>query len=193
LKHPEFLLVPVLMFSDYVLTIAGARLRDSGYASHFRTPHYEMNPLWQRTVARMRWLNPRHLVLTFFLTSIFFAIGAILPPDDPSLPFLFGFVLGVFGMINGRHLGNLATFARIKRHPGEITGAVTIDHEFALRRSMFQLFATLLPLLLLAVFVPQPLTFGACAGVAMMVLVHFIWIGRSDARWPDGAVARRPL
>jgi len=181
--HPEFLLVPVLMVSDYVLTIAGVRLRDGGHAKYFRTPHYEKNPLWQRAVSRRRWLNPRHLALTLFATLLFFGIDAMnLQPGDPSLPFLFGLYLGVFGMINGRHLSNLATFSRIKRHPAEISGTVTFSHELALRLSMFQLLPVLVPLTLLAAFVPQPVTFGASFGVAMMVLVHFIWIARLRRR-----------
>jgi acetolactate synthase-1/2/3 large subunit len=63
-NHPESLLVPALMLTDYWLTVAGARLRDSGYASHFKTPSYELNPLWQKTIAGKRWLNGKHLALT---------------------------------------------------------------------------------------------------------------------------------
>src|SRR3954471_18182323 len=67
-RHPEFLLVPVLMISDYLLTIAGARLRADVYGRHFRTQHYELNPAWQSAVAKLRWFNPRHLLITFAFT-----------------------------------------------------------------------------------------------------------------------------
>src|ERR1700752_3744988 len=70
MRHPGFLLLPLLMLSDYLLTIAGARLRLETYERHFRTEHYELNPIWQQAVAKLRWFNPRHLLLTIVLTAI---------------------------------------------------------------------------------------------------------------------------
>ncbi len=179
MKHPEFLLVPLLMVSDYLLTIAGSRLRKSGYSDHFRVQHYELNPLWQRAVQRGRWLNPRHLALVLLVTLLFFAIANLsATDDDPLTSFILGFAIGLQGMINGRHLGNLAIFAQIKRHPEQIDGFVAINHELTLRLSMYQTSAVLLPLALLAAYVPHPAVRGAGAGVAAMMLVHLIWIAR---------------
>ena len=179
MSHPEFLLVPLLMISDYVLTIAGARLREGGYAEHFRTQHYELNPIWQKAVRRARWLNLRHLALVVLVTTLFFAIGRLSRlPDDPQIAFLLGFVIGIQGALNGRHLGNLAIFAAIRRRPGDVRGEVTMSHELTLRLSMFQNLAVLLPLVLLVAFVPNPTVWGACAGVAALMLVHILWIAR---------------
>src|SRR5262245_6019846 len=59
--HPEVLLVPVLMVLDYYLTLYGAHLAEQSYRRHFKTEHYELNPIWQRAVARRRWINLWHL------------------------------------------------------------------------------------------------------------------------------------
>ena len=183
MTHPELPLVPALMLSDYFLTVAGARLRDGGYAKHFRTAHYEMNPVWQKAIAKKRWFNPVHLLAVAVVTALFYSIAALSSdPFDPIPSLLFGFAIGLQGMINGRHLGNLATFASLKRDPDAIEGVVTLGHAYALRLSMFQTFAVVVPLALLSAVDPQPLTFGALLGVATMIPVHLIWIARFRAK-----------
>lgn len=176
--HPELLLVPVLMISDYLLTVAGARLRAAVYGNHFKTQHYELNPLWQQTIARLRWFSPRHLVITVFLTAFLFVLWERIVPDDPLLPYLIGFFVGAYGTINGRHLGNLATFAYVNLRPAEIGGDVTMSHGLALWLSTFQLFAVLLPLALLSAYSPQPAVLGGLAGVGTLILIHLVWIAR---------------
>jgi hypothetical protein len=95
MKHPEFLLLPVAMVADYLLTIACARLRVRGHAEHFKTAHYELNPIWQSAVAKKRWFNARHLVLTFVLSSILIACVEQLPPDMQLVRFFAGAMIGV--------------------------------------------------------------------------------------------------
>ena len=183
MTHPEILLVPALMLSDYYLTVAGARLRDAGHAKHFRTAHYELNPLWQRAIARKRWINPVHLVAVAVVTLLFYGIANLATdPLDPLPGFMLGFVVGLQGMINGRHLGNLATFGYLKRRQDAIEGAVIMGQEFVLRLSLFQTFAALVPIALLAAIEPQPATFGAALGVAAMIPLHIAWIARFRAK-----------
>lgn len=47
MKHPEVLILPVLMIADYYLTILGSILYSQGYGKHIRFEHYELNPVWQ--------------------------------------------------------------------------------------------------------------------------------------------------
>lgn len=178
MKHPVLLLIPALMISDYLLTVAGARLRTAAFGNHFKTQHYELNPLWQNAIARLRWFNLRHLALTLLVTGALIIIWEWSDPDDPLLPYFIGFLIGAQGTIIGRHLGNLAAFAYVKRHLGEIGGTVTMSHGLALWLSTFQLYAVLLPLALLAAYSPQQEVLGAVAGVVALILVHMIWIAR---------------
>jgi len=178
MKHPEFLLLPVAMIADYLLTIAGARLRDNGYAEHFKTAHYELNPVWQTTVAKKRWFNPRHLVLTLALSVILIACVEGMPSFPQLVRFFAGVMIGVQGSVIGRHLSNLATFLYVRRHPDSLTGTVTLQHELALWLSIFQHGALLFVTAVIAIYEPQPAVLGVFAGVAMIASVHLIWIAR---------------
>jgi hypothetical protein len=179
MQHLELLLVPALMLSDYALTIAGARLRERVYARHFATEHYELNPAWQTSVARKRWFNPRHLLATACVTMLIFAGVALIGDDDPdAVPMLIGAFLGVFGSVNGRHLGNLATFAYLARHPESLRGTVTLSHGATLAISMFAHLAVVLPAVLLALFSLQPIVVGFAFGTLVMLAINAIWLLR---------------
>ena len=75
MRYPQILILPVLMLADYFLTVAGAILKDRGYSKHFRSRHYELNPVWQKQIAARKWFSPRHLLTTVItcgaLTLIF--------------------------------------------------------------------------------------------------------------------------
>jgi hypothetical protein len=62
MRHPEVFLVPVLLLLDYFLTVGGSKLAARKYSQHFKFEHYEMNPLWQKTISQGKWLNPKHLL-----------------------------------------------------------------------------------------------------------------------------------
>jgi hypothetical protein len=178
MKHPEFLLLPVAMIADYLLTIASARLRERGHAEHFKTAHYELNPIWQNAVAKKRWFNPRHLVLTLVLSTFLIACIEALPADMALVRFLAGAMIGVQGAVIGRHLCNLATFLYVRRHPDSIAGTVTLQHELVLWLSLFQHGSLLVVSAVVAIYVPHPAVLGVFAGIAALVLIHLIWIMR---------------
>lgn len=178
MKHPEFLLLPVAMIADYLLTIACARLREGGHAEHFKTAHFELNPIWQNVVAKKRWFNARHLVLTLVLSSILIACVEGLPRDMQLVQFLAGAMIGVQGAVIGRHFSNLATFLYVRRHPDSLAGTVTLQHELVLWISLFQLGSLLVVSAVIAIYVPHPAVLGVFAGIAALVLIHLIWIVR---------------
>jgi hypothetical protein len=195
MKHPEFLLLPVAMIADYLLTIASARLREGGHAEHFKTAHYELNPIWQNAVAKKRWFNPRHLLLTLVLSAILIACIEGMPSYSSLVHFFAGILIGVQGAVIGRHLSNLATFAYVRRHPEAIAGAVTLQHEVVLWLSTFQLSSLFIVAAALATYVPEPAVLGAFTGIAALALLHTIWIvrfrriirGRPAPPWPTAA------
>ena len=180
MNHPELMLVPMLMLSDHLLTVAGARAREKGYSQHIRTEHYELNPIWQAEIARKRWFNPRHLFLVVLVGSLLFAVGEYeVTGDDPTLAFATGMLLSAFGTINGRHLANLATFRRVQHHStSDIDGSITFSHEYVLSVSLYQQLALLLPMALLCLFSPTPPLLGGVAGIVLLMLLHAAWIAR---------------
>jgi hypothetical protein len=179
-NHPESLLVPLLMLTDYWLTVAGARMRGSGYATHFKTPTYELNPLWQKTIAARRWFSARHLALTVIVGAACVLLRAI--PNQWVSDMFFGFALTVFGLLNGRHLSNLALFTYVRRHPETLSGTVTMSHELVLWLSLFQLAPVIVMLILIWIIAPIPQVAGAFAGIAALSLVHLMWVHRYRRR-----------
>lgn len=69
MAYPQVLLVPLMLLADYYLTVLGAAQRQKVYAQHFRTQHYELNPLWQRSNARLQRFNPRHILLVLLVSA----------------------------------------------------------------------------------------------------------------------------
>lgn len=58
------ILIPVLMLSDYYLTLIGEKLRQQSESRRLvRLESYELNPLFRKDVARLRWLTGVILLL----------------------------------------------------------------------------------------------------------------------------------
>jgi hypothetical protein len=176
MKHPEFLLIPVFMFADYFLTVLAAVQKERKYDLHFRSDHYELNPLWQKDIRRKRWFNPRHTLLAV-LSSILI-IGAVEFGDLPevALEGFLGFFFVLYGLILGRHVSNLLIFRYMAKKPEEISGQVTMAHALMLRISVHQYITFLPPLVLLGVFYPRPFVLGGLGGMVALLLIHTKWI-----------------
>jgi hypothetical protein len=182
MKYPEIVVLPLLMLSDHFLTILGAVQKDKGYSDHFKTEHYELNPIWQKSVNRKAWLDPRHLLLTVLATYV---LAGILEFGDTPAPFaegVFGFLFVCFGMVIGRHLSNILLFRRVARKPEEITGQVVMAHSLALSSSAYQYLIVAVPIVMIAIFNPTGFTIGSLAGAIMIFVVHFFWLRKHNKK-----------
>jgi hypothetical protein len=176
MNHPEALLVPVLMLLDYFLTVAGAIQREKGYSKHFQVQHYELNPLWQKTIAKKEWFNLRHLILTaLFGGLVVWLTNSVDGPDD-AIDGLLGCMIGVFALLVGRHISNLLTFGYLIRHPDAISGQVAMSHQLILALSTFQMIGILILMALVAYFSGAAFAYGAAGGILAMIISHVIWI-----------------
>jgi hypothetical protein len=179
--HPELLLLPILMFSDYYLTVLGAVRREEQYALHFKTEHYELNPAWQKAIAEKKWFNPRHALLTVLLSGALIALMEIgLIPDDLAKGFA-GAILVLYGMIIGRHLSNLLIFSHLNRKPEEITGAITMTYPFLLYMSQYQTMTVLVPVAFIALLTQNAYAVGGVVGILLFMLIQFKWIHKAEA------------
>jgi hypothetical protein len=176
MNHPQILLVPVLMEADYLLTVAGAILNEKGYQKHFRREHYELNPVWQKSIKQKKFFNFRHFALTVFVTVVFLICFSDCADDDPNLQSLLGFIFVFFGIIIGRHLSNLMTFWHVLSRPQDISGEVRISQRFSLCQSVYQLSGFGLVLAAICLFSPSPFAFGGLIAVILFVLLHACWI-----------------
>jgi hypothetical protein len=178
---PEALMLPVLALADYGLTVAGAAARERGYADHFKLEQYELNPRWQKDIAQLRWLNPRHLLTTVFISGAIVGILEIGVLPRPLGAVLLGALLATFGGIIGRHVNNLLLFHHLAQRKGDVTGAVTMTHAFALSSSLYQTVMIFVPIALLAAVTQDPWLFGAMIGFGSLALVHILWMRQRQA------------
>ncbi len=175
MKYPILFCVPVLMVADYFLTVAGAILRERTYSEHFQLKHYEMNPLWQNAIARKKWFNPRHLVITGGVTVVFYYLFEYAETSIPFMEGLLASVLVLYAMINGRHLSNILIFRYLNNHPDQITGHIQMEHRFVLFMSTAQYVTVLIPIAMLAWLLPSPQTIGGLAGILLSFVIHIRW------------------
>lgn len=96
MKHPGILLLPLLMFADYFLTVLGAIAREKIYARHFRMEHYELNPVWQKSIARKQWFNLRHTLAVIALSSLLAWLLEVGDMPDEFNQFVLGTILTMF-------------------------------------------------------------------------------------------------
>src|SRR2546426_6653463 len=145
MKHPQIILLPILMLADYFLTVLGAVKKEKGYSNHFKAQHYELNPIWQESISRKRWLNPRHILLTLVVSG---GLAGILEVGDFPASLadgLFGCLFVFFGTVIGRHLCNILIFRRFAQRPEEISGQVAMAHSLALAISTYQYLVVAVP------------------------------------------------
>ncbi len=177
--HPEVLLLPAMMLADYQLTVVGELERLKDYAQHYQVQHYELNPIWQKDIARKRWLNPRHTTLTLLLSAVLALVveSRILP--KPIVEMALGCVLAAYGILLGRHFSNLLLFWHLARKPGTIAGQVTLSHELVLSVSLYQYLVAVIPIVLIALFSASWFAYGAAAGSLGIVAAHLLWLQRA--------------
>jgi hypothetical protein len=182
MNHPVILVVPVLMLLDYALTILGARASFGVYRQHFKSPYYEMNPLWQKSIEQLRWFNPLHFFIVCLMATILILLDLMQGIPSESLQLAVGILLGAYGSVCGRHLTNLLLFRYLNRNPSEINGQVEMTHRLVLNISLFNHLG-LVPLLgLIVVLVPEVYALGALVGVLAVGFAHLIWARKSKTR-----------
>ena len=179
MRHPEVLLAPLLMVSDYYLTLIGAYLAEHSYRRHFKTAHYELNPFWQSAMVRRQWINLRHLAGVVLVGSLLVLLTDVLELDDVFVNALLGFVLTRYGLVLGRHLSNVLTFVHPARSPADVTGEIHLSHNFVLSLSIYQLLVAGIPIGLIAIFSPSDFVFGALVAVVALALVNTLWLARA--------------
>jgi hypothetical protein len=179
MKYPEVLLLPFMMFTDYFLTVLGAIQRDKEYALHFKTQHYELNPIWQKQIAHKKWFNPRHIILTILLSGILICLVEFGDMPADFAKGLLGCILVLYGMILGRHFSNLLVFSHLIRKPGEISGEVSMSHQFVLSLSLYQTLMVIVPILLVAIFSQSNFALGGVVGIILFLIINLVWIRKA--------------
>jgi hypothetical protein len=175
MKHPEALLMPVLMLLDHFLTVWGSIQREKKHAEHFKITHYELNPVWQKSIAQKKWFNLPHTLITIGVSMYIIWMANYIDVPDEIIEGMLGALIGCFGMIVGRHVSNLLIFRYYIQNPDGISGQVAMSHPLLLATSSYQYITVLLPIGLIAICSGSSFAYGGVAGISLSLFSHFIW------------------
>jgi hypothetical protein len=174
-KHPEIILLPPMMFADYFLTVLGAIQRDKKYARHFKMQHYELNPIWQKSISRKKWFNLRHTLLVVIMNAALIWALEFGDIPDAFAEIILGSLLVVYGVVIGRHFSNLLIFRYIEKNSSQISGEVSMSHRLVLSISTYQMLVALIPVVLIAVFSRSNFARGGVLGAVILFATHWGW------------------
>ncbi len=168
----------VLHAVDWSLTIRGAKAREALRAkTNQPSTHYELNPLFQSDVARLRYFSRRFLVswlgVAVFFVVAFAAFSKI--ARDPLFVWIVGALVGMLVftriVIVIRHLRNLYLFGRLAKKNLTPT---PLDARTNLELSAMMLAEGALLLGLPALATGEAWSAGGAIGLALLAIKHWV-------------------
>jgi hypothetical protein len=137
---PGLILWIVLYVSDYMLTIACARL----YRAQDKVAvdgSFELTPMFQADVNALRRVSPRFLIF-LCLSTAFLWVAWYMTSQLPELPEAYAFILGAMVLlelaVHSRHLRNWFLFRRVLKID-RVQGRLTYPRDVMLSASAFEL------------------------------------------------------
>ena len=137
---------------DYIQTIRGARLYAEIGSQHMTFEgSYELNPVFQKDIDRLRWVSPRFVALlvgTSILFGAYWWVCSQIVFMEPYLVLCGAFLL-LEAVVNMQHVRNIATFRYMQANPQHVAGRIEYKREFLYwnRALEFGLFALLFGIL----------------------------------------------
>jgi hypothetical protein len=170
-----------LVYADYALTLAGARLYESRSKQFVEVPSYELNPYWRDVVERGRYWHPR-LIRAFAVYALIVVLLCVprwmaVAGHVPSTLDWFGVyacvtvaaLLSRHVSVIASHLQNIAV-ARGLMRPELLTGHLVQSAQFTYGRTRIMYWYQALVLAVLAALEPSPVTVGFVLGPLLLVL-----------------------
>jgi hypothetical protein len=129
----------LIYISDFVLTIACARLRRNVADKIVLEGSFELNPVFQRDVDSKKFVSPRFLLLLVLTSTLVVIIWALTVPDSTkAYSFLLGALMCMELALHVRHLGNLYLFSS-RLTAEQLRGRVEYARPLLLRMSSVQI------------------------------------------------------
>ncbi|HNT34968.1 MAG TPA: hypothetical protein PKH07_08225 [bacterium] len=179
MKHPEIILLPVLMLADYYLTLYSDYLRLKKHSDYFDLESFELNLGMQKEIRNRRLFSPKHCIGVVFMTL---ALWCTSLAEEGVYEFILGFFLVTFGILLSRHIANIVMFDFVRRNAETIHGKISVSYEFSLCSSRSSISVSLIPLILVSVFRPSIFVFGGILANLNLIYVHFAWGRRHRKR-----------
>lgn len=184
----------LLYIGDYGLTIAGARLYRRGAHRFFAFEQgYELNPVFKRDIARLRYFSPRFIMLLLTTTVLILIIWRLSRPYPQLFIFLIGALVLIEVSVHMRHLRNIVLFW-IVLHRGGVEGHISYAGWLSYRVSAMEFFTYAL-LFLVVWLLTRSIFFLGGASTCLVTGIKHIVFSRKLARHrsvpsPDTAAER---
>lgn len=173
----------VLHAADYYLTLWGA-VRYRKAAAVVSMGNYELNPLWQGDVAKLRWASPKFLLSLVLIggmmwgyTVLAFSFGV-----GWLAEMLLGVVLFTRAALIARHLANIAYFGHLRAHPQAVRGQTEYSRGTVYFLSTTSHAQIALVVITAAIVVRDPWTVGGAIGMVLTTLVAYVRSLRAPKR-----------
>jgi len=188
--YPEVLLLPILMLSDYYLTIFSYVLFNKKYSEYVRFEQYELNPRFQKAINKKEIINVKHLCATLIITGFAIYIAEISPVPHEFVSVILGCLLTIFSVVVGRHIANILLFVYVIKNPNTIKGKIEYTYEATIFISMFYSLIPLIALIIICIYERSLFALGSILGIGSLILAHFRFLKKmkqkkSKMRNPD--------
>jgi hypothetical protein len=175
----------VLYVLDYLFTLKAARMYQEGASKHMVFGGgYELNPVFQKDIARLRRLSPRFFLLLILFSILLFMIYVL--AFSGLFEFSLGLLVGVQLTVHMRHIRNLVIFSYAKNSQG-MSGTLQYEHWLSLRISAIELFTYAGLFLLFLIVCPRLFVLGCAVSCFMVGWRHLMDSKRKPAEVPEAA------
>jgi hypothetical protein len=181
MNHPEVFVIPVLILADYFLTVWGAILSEKKYRQHFKFENYELNPIWQKSIAQKKWFNLKLLLIVLVVAGFCFIWSIGWMQDDIFSEGLFGFFVILSSSLIGYHLTNILTFNYVARHSESISGEVVMSHLMILKMAQFRTIGLLFVFIVVTLFSPTAFVIGGLCSQIFLMFTEARWFAKARA------------
>lgn len=164
----------LLMYCDWLLTIAQEKERIKHYYKHYQSypvNTIEGNPILQKAVSKMKIIDLRHFIVAVIVGSL---IAYDIPHESmPRKELFLGFVWGLTLIVNTQHLSNLIGYKAGRKG---IHGKLWIHQQTGLITQSGRYLSTSLFLLILSVLTGSLFLYGVTIAGFISAARQFIWM-----------------
>ncbi len=173
----------LLMWADWLLTVAQEKERSGHYFEHYQS--YPVNtiegsPSLRSSVSKRQLINPKHIMAALLVGTVVSVLLALIPRLWSEL--LIGHVWGLFLIVGTQHLSNLSGYRASRKG---IHGKLWMHLRTAYLVQSGRYFSVSLLLLLLSVLSGSVVIYGVTAAGFVSALRQLAWMKKAPAI-PEG-------
>jgi hypothetical protein len=166
----------LLMWADWLLTIAQEKERAEHYSEHYEsypTNTIEGHPALQSSVSKRQWVSPKHLIAALAVAAVVSIMLMVIPLIWSEL--LLGYVWGVFVIVCTQHVNNLIGYRASRRG---LHGKLWMHQRTAYLVQSGRYFSIALLLLILSILSGSVMIYGVTIAGFVSSLRQLIWLKR---------------